>query len=238
MLMNEVDASLRPWTRTRQLRLCALFAAGLCVLAVRAQASLEASWSVGPALEAPTWTLGKIPEAPREAATSVPRAPAPATPALLFPIPEGRRTGLETDFASHRGRALHHAVDIVAPRQTPIHAATTGRIVRLHRSRRGGIGIEEIDDSGQYCLYYAHLQRYTPNLRAGQRVSRDQILGFVGSTGYARGPHLHFQVMKLASGQDCWQGTPLDPLTLFEAPSRALAQPEPPTHSSRHTEGQ
>jgi peptidoglycan LD-endopeptidase LytH len=238
MLMNEVDASLRPWTRTRQVGLCALFTVGLSLLAVRAQASLEAPWSVRPALDAPTWTLGKIPDEPQEITASVAPALARATPALLFPIPEGRRAGLETHFASHRGRALHHAVDIVAPRQTPIHAASTGTIVRLHRSRRGGIGIEQIDDSGQYCLYYAHLQRYAPDLRAGQRVSRDQILGFVGSTGYARGPHLHFQVMKLEPGQDCWQGTPLDPLTLFETPSRARAQPEPPAPSSHHSEGQ
>jgi len=131
---------------------------------VRAQASLEASWSLRPALEAPTWSLGEVSHARQSMTTTAPPAPTPVTPALLFPIPEGRREGLETHFASHRGRALHHAVDIVAPRQTPIHAASTGTIVRLHRSRRGGIGIEQID--GVNWDAYARMNGI--NLVAGQ----------------------------------------------------------------------
>jgi len=147
-------------------------------------------------------------------------APAP----LLFPVAGGRQTGLEKHFLSRRGRRLHHALDIVAPRNTPIRAVGDGTIVRLHRSRRGGIGVEQLDAAGQYCFYYAHLQRYAPGLKVGQSVSRDDLLGFVGSTGYTRGPHLHFQVMKLGASGDCWlDSKPLDPYPLLERQRAAPA---------------
>jgi murein DD-endopeptidase MepM/ murein hydrolase activator NlpD len=162
--------------------------------------------------------------------------PEPAVPAaalalatLLFPVPGGKRAGLATHFLSKRGRKRHHAVDIVAPRHTPIRAVADGTIRRLRRSRRGGIGIEQIDGTGQYCYYYAHLQRYAPGLAVGQQVSRDDLLGFVGSTGRARGAHLHFQVMRLEPGQDCWEGQPLDPYPLLEPQAPARAElPAPP----------
>jgi murein DD-endopeptidase MepM/ murein hydrolase activator NlpD len=148
---------------------------------------------------------------------------------LLFPVAGGRQTGLEKHFLSRRGRRLHHAVDIVAPRNTPIRAVADGTIVRLHRSRRGGIGVEQVDASGEYCFYYAHLQRYAPGLKVGQSVSRDDLLGFVGSTGRAAGPHLHFQVMKLDANGDCWLGsTPIDPYPLLELRRAAPFQPGEP----------
>lgn len=153
---------------------------------------------------------------------------------LLFPVPGGKRVGLEKGFLAHRGRRLHHAVDIGAPRNTPIRAVADGTIQRLRRSRRGGISVEQIDRAGRYCFYYAHLQRYAPGLKAGQAVTRDDLLGFVGSTGAARGPHLHFSVLELGEEKECWKGTLVDPYPLLqldpappplaEEPARMLAE--------------
>jgi murein DD-endopeptidase MepM/ murein hydrolase activator NlpD len=156
--------------------------------------------------------------------TAVESATPPVEPLrLLFPVPGGKRTGLEKHFLAHRGRRLHHAVDIGAPRNSPIRAVADGTIQRLRRSRRGGISLEEIDRTGRYCFYYAHLQRYAPGLKAGQEVSRDDLLGFVGSTGAARGPHLHFSVLELGEEKECWKGTLVDPYPLLD-----LAPPSPP----------
>jgi murein DD-endopeptidase MepM/ murein hydrolase activator NlpD len=222
MPLLERDRAAPPAQERRRRRAGArVLVAGLgSVLAATAHGSLEPPWTpratTAPALPPRAFEPMVLPSA-ASSSTVV----SPGAPALLFPVPEGRRTGLETHFTSRRGHVLHHAVDIAAPRRTKVHAAAEGRIVRLHRSRKGGIGIEQVDDAGQYCFYYAHLQAYAPGLKAGQQVTRDQILGFVGSTGAARGPHLHFQVMKLLPGQDCWAGAPLDPLPLFEPPAQA-----------------
>lgn len=166
-----------------------------------------------------------LPESGASEPSDEPAGPGP----LLFPVAGGRQTGLEKHFLSRRGRRLHHALDIVAPRNTPIRAVADGTIVRLHRSRRGGIGVEQMDVSGEYCFYYAHLQRYAPGLKVGQSVSRDDLLGFVGSTGRAVGPHLHFQVMKLDANGDCWLGsTPIDPYPLLELQRAAPFHPAEP----------
>jgi len=163
------------------------------------------------------------------AESALPRSERPprSTLPLLFPVPGGRAVGLETHFLSHRGRRLHHAVDIQAPRHTPIRAVAAGTIVRLRRSPLGGIGVEQRDASGRYCFYYAHLQRYAPGLKVGQTIGRDDLLGFVGSTGRARGPHLHFQVFALEGGpaESCWSGTPLDPAPLLQPEDEDLATP-------------
>lgn len=153
---------------------------------------------------------------------------------LLFPVPGGKRVGLEKHFLARRGRKQHHAVDIGAARNTPIRAVADGTIQRLRRSRRGGVSLEQVDSQGRYCFYYAHLQRYAPGLKVGQHVSRDDLLGFVGSSGAARGPHLHFSVLELGEEKECWKGTLVDPYPLLqldappppvaEQPSRLLAE--------------
>jgi murein DD-endopeptidase MepM/ murein hydrolase activator NlpD len=58
-------------------------------------------------------------------------------------------------------------------------------------------------DRGEYCYYYAHLERYTEGLLEGMRVARGDILGFVGSTGNAdsRTPHLHFAIFEFGGGR-------------------------------------
>ena len=122
----------------------------------------------------------------------------------------------------HNGHR-HEAVDILAPRGTPVVAVVPGTIRKLFLSKPGGTTIYEFDDAGVYCYYYAHLDRYAPGLREGQHVQRGEEIGFVGSTGNAdpRVPHLHFAVFLLGPEKQWWTGTAVNPYSdLLEAVRR------------------
>ena len=124
----------------------------------------------------------------------------------------------------HNGHA-HEAVDIMAPRGTPVHAAVSGTIRKLFLSKPGGNTIYEFDESGGHCYYYAHLDRYAEGLREGTRVKRGDVIAYVGSTGNAdpRTPHLHFAVFELGPNREWWKGKPIDPyLNLVEALRNSL----------------
>ena len=102
-------------------------------------------------------------------------------------------------------------------RGTPVRAVEDGRIARLFNSKAGGITIYQFDPSEQYCYYYAHLDRYAEGLRENDRVSRGQVIGYVGTTGNAPKdtPHLHFAIFRLNSEKRWWEGTPLDPYPIL-----------------------
>jgi len=71
--------------------------------------------------------------------------------------------------------------------------------------------------------YYAHLDRYAPGLHEGQRLSRGDPIGAVGSTGNAsaEGPHLHFAISAMGPNDRWWQGRPINPYPLLAGrPSR------------------
>ncbi len=86
----------------------------------------------------------------------------------------------------------HKGVDYAAPTGTPIKA--TGDGVISFRGTRGGYGrTVEIKHGGTYSTLYAHLSRYGKNIRNGGRVRQGQIIGYVGSSGLATGPHLHYE---------------------------------------------
>jgi len=85
----------------------------------------------------------------------------------------------------------HNGVDFAAPRGTPIYAAAAGIIVQA--SYESGMGnTVEIDHGDGLKTVYGHMNKF--NVRRGQRVDRYDIIGFVGSTGYSTGPHLHYEV--------------------------------------------
>lgn len=111
------------------------------------------------------------------------------------------------------GARLHQAVDILAPRGTPVIAATDGVIVRLRSNSLGGITIYSVDAERRFVYYYAHLDRYREGLAEGQSVVQGQVIGYVGTTGNApeNVPHLHFQVMRLRRDGRWWDGEPIDP---------------------------
>ena len=86
----------------------------------------------------------------------------------------------------------HKGVDYAASRGTPIFAAGDGRVV--HKGRKGGYGRAiVIKHGGKYTTLYGHLNSYNKNIRQGKRVKQGQTIGYVGSSGLATGPHLHYE---------------------------------------------
>jgi len=86
----------------------------------------------------------------------------------------------------------HKGVDYAAPTGTPVKATGNGKIVL--RGKKGGYGNTVVIQHGsQYSTLYAHLSRYASGLKTGSRVQQGQIIGYVGSSGLATGPHLHYE---------------------------------------------
>jgi murein DD-endopeptidase MepM/ murein hydrolase activator NlpD len=138
---------------------------------------------------------------------------------LEVPVEGVDRKSLRDSFTEGRTGHVHEAIDILAPRGTPIVAVEDGKIEKLFTSKRGGLTIYQFDPSRAYCYYYAHLDRYAPGLAEGQTVKRGQVIGYVGISGNAppQTPHLHFTIFKLAEDKRWWQGKPLNPFPLWAA---------------------
>lgn len=86
----------------------------------------------------------------------------------------------------------HKGTDYAAGRGTPIKATGDGKVI--HAGRKGGYGKAVIIQHGQkISTLYAHMSKYARGVRAGSRVKQGQIIGYVGSTGLASGPHLHYE---------------------------------------------
>jgi peptidoglycan LD-endopeptidase LytH len=138
-------------------------------------------------------------------------------PHLGMPVQGINPKSLVDTFDQSRDGHQHEALDIPAARGTPVVAAEEGNVVKLFTSKQGGLTVYQFDDSGTYCYYYAHLDRYAPGLKEGVLLRKGEVLGSVGSTGDASAdaPHLHFAVFKLGPEKKWWQGTPMDPLPLL-----------------------
>ena len=127
---------------------------------------------------------------------------------------------LRDSFLSSRGRhAKHLAIDIGAPKGTPILATTDGEITRISKERRGGKAIYQKDSTGQYLLFYCHLSRYAEDLEVGQKVKKGDVIGYVGSTGHViGGSHLHFSITRVPDdGNSFKKGLAINPYLLFLA---------------------
>jgi murein DD-endopeptidase MepM/ murein hydrolase activator NlpD len=139
---------------------------------------------------------------------------------LLIPVAGVDRERLRDSFLESRGRyARHLAIDIGAPRGTPILATDDGEIVKLTRESRGGITIYQKDSTGRYVFFYCHLSRYARDLRVGQQVSKGEVIGYVGATGHViGGAHLHFSITRLPEDDDnLREGLAVNPYLLFLA---------------------
>lgn len=133
---------------------------------------------------------------------------------LDIPVEGVKANALVRSFEDRRsGSRAHEALDILAPRNTPVKAVEDGTIARLFESKAGGITVYQFDPTEQYCYYYAHLERYAEGLREGDRVRKGQVIGYVGTSGNApkNTPHLHFAIFKLTAAKHWWEGTPIDP---------------------------
>ena len=152
---------------------------------------------------------------------------------LIIPVDGITANRLKSDFNDARGGGfrVHHALDILAPRGTPVRAAVAGTIRKLFVSKAGGITIYQFDRDEQKCYYYAHLDRYSDFLREGQKVEQGDIIGYVGTTGNAPAntPHLHFAIMILPPTKEWWKGDPIDPYPLLvKAPVATTHASAPP----------
>ena len=88
----------------------------------------------------------------------------------------------------------HKGVDYAAARGTPVKATGNGKIIL--RGKKGGYGKTVVIKHGSnYSTLYAHLNSYARGLRNGSRVQQGKIIGYVGSTGLATGPHLHYEFL-------------------------------------------
>jgi peptidoglycan LD-endopeptidase LytH len=132
---------------------------------------------------------------------------------LLIPVEGIARWKLRDNFDEGRTGHRHEALDIMAPRGTPVLAVGDGRVAKLFKSVAGGLTIYQFDPVEKFAYYYAHLDRYAPGLRDGMNVERGQVLGFVGSTGNAppNAPHLHFTIFRLGPEKQWWKGTAVNP---------------------------
>jgi peptidoglycan LD-endopeptidase LytH len=174
------------------------------------------------------------PAAPDVARTSFRRAPAEETPAtpvsvsdamanlrgrnLLIPVDGVTRKDLENTFNDPRDKTrVHEALDILAPRNTPVFAVESGAIEKLFTSVRGGLTIYQFDPTRTYCYYYAHLDHYRPGLKEHEHVERGDVIGYVGTTGNApkNTPHLHFSVFLMTDKKHWWEGTALNPYDVW-----------------------
>ena len=95
----------------------------------------------------------------------------------------------------------HTGVDFAAPRGTPIWATADGTVE--FAGVKGGYGnVIEIRHSGSVTTLYGHMSGFAANVRRGSRVSQGQTIGYVGATGWATGPHLHYEFKIAGSHQD------------------------------------
>jgi len=138
---------------------------------------------------------------------------------LKVPVEGVEPRALRDNFDEMRGERRHGALDIEAPRGTPVLAVDKGTIAKLFLSKEGGLTIYEFDSGGSYAYYYAHLDRYAEGLTEGKSVARGDTIGYVGTSGNAAvdGPHLHFTIYKLGPAKRWWEGTPINPFPILRA---------------------
>jgi murein DD-endopeptidase MepM/ murein hydrolase activator NlpD len=136
-----------------------------------------------------------------------------AAKGLVIPVEGVDPSRVRDSYTASRGGRTHDAVDIMAPRGTPVIAADDGTILKLRQNVAGGITIYQLDPAERFVYYYAHLDRYEKGLAEGMKIRQGDVLGFVGTTGNAPKdtPHLHFQVMLYRGHGQYWGGEPINP---------------------------
>lgn len=146
---------------------------------------------------------------------------------LIVPVAGVEASGIADWFSARRGSRTHDALDIMAPRGTPVLSADDGRVLRVSENRSGGLTIYATDPGERLVYYYAHLDRYAVGLNAGRPLTRGDTIGFVGTTGNAppNTPHLHFQMMLMHESGRYWEGVPVNPLPFLTTDSTSVNEP-------------
>ncbi|MBN2809152.1 MAG: peptidoglycan DD-metalloendopeptidase family protein [Deltaproteobacteria bacterium] len=110
----------------------------------------------------------------------------------------------------------HRAVDYAAPAGTPVMAVAGGVVVQRSYDKSNGNKVR-LRHPNHYETSYIHLSRFACGIRVGSKVSQGQVIGYVGATGLATGPHLDFRAFK--------NGRPINPLKIERIPSSPLTEP-------------
>jgi murein DD-endopeptidase MepM/ murein hydrolase activator NlpD len=136
---------------------------------------------------------------------------------LIVPVAGVQPKDLLDTFDERRGTRRHNALDIPAPRGTPVLSAAGGRVLRVFSSQAGGLMVYASDPSDRFVLMYAHLDRYAIGIADGMPLQRGDTIGFVGTTGNAppNVPHLHFGIARTSNVSRWWTGMPIDPRPLL-----------------------
>lgn len=136
-----------------------------------------------------------------------------AMPLKNMPVKQIKNTW----HAPRSGNRLHEGQDIFAPQGTPVCSATEGYVIRIGENELGGKTVSVVGAGGR-TYYYAHLDDYAPLLATGDYVTPATVLGYVGTTGNARGtpPHLHFGVYEQAGA--------INPLPLLQGREAVMAE--------------
>ena len=137
---------------------------------------------------------------------------------LQLPVAGIHSDQLADSFDEPRdGTRRHRAIDILAPRGTPVLAADDGRVLRVSWNSAGGNTVYATDVEGRIVYYYAHLDHYREALAAGMSLAKGDTIGFVGTTGNAPKdiPHLHFQIMRMPHDGKYWNGEPINPFAIL-----------------------
>ncbi len=111
-------------------------------------------------------------------------------------------------------RMPHYGVDYGAPTGTPVHVTSDGTVTLAGRNGGGG-NMVTVRHTNGYETNYLHLSRFAKGIRRGVRVSQGQVIGYVGSTGLASGPHLDYRVQL--------NGRWINPLSISSPPVEPLA---------------
>lgn len=136
---------------------------------------------------------------------------------LIVPVQGVARSALRDTYTEPRTGHVHGALDILAPRGTPVLSATNGKVLRLFNSKPGGLMVYASDPSERFILLYGHLDRYAAGIQQGMALKRGQVIGYVGTTGDAPAntPHLHFGILRGQPSVKWWEGTPVNPYPLL-----------------------
>ena len=145
---------------------------------------------------------------------------------LMVPVAGIAPEEVRDTYHAKRGARLHRALDILAPRRTPVLATDDGRIFKLRRNALGGITLYLVDTEERFIYYYAHLQSYRAGLAAGDRVEKGEVIAYVGTSGNAprNTPHLHFQMSRLDNLERWGRATPMNPHPFFALEGEPLTR--------------
>lgn len=118
-------------------------------------------------------------------------------------------------------RRPHHGVDYAAPTGTPVHTIGDGKVIAKKWAGGGGRMVK-VKHNSVYTTTYMHLSRYGKGITPGKYVKQGDIVGYVGKSGLATGPHLDFRVYK--------NGHPIDPLKMKAPPVKPISEENMPEY--------